>query len=140
MTKMLRGVVDYGTAARVTLKNKVDVAGKTGTTSSDNDRWFVGYTPYYIAGCWFGYEMPKSLSRFSASYSPPTQGVGRPYGNFAREVFEEAAAKGEPIKTFKLADGVVTAQYCKRFRQSADGGLSCRRERRIPNRDRLFYG
>ncbi|NLY68243.1 MAG: hypothetical protein GX067_00395 [Clostridiales bacterium] len=113
MTKMLEEVVDYGTAARMTLKNKVDVAGKTGTTSSDNDRWFVGYTPYYIAGCWFGYEMPKSLSKFSASYSPALKVWDDLMAILHERVFEEAAAKGEPIKTFKLADGVVTAQYCK---------------------------
>ena len=113
MTKMLEEVVDYGTASRLTIKNKVDVAGKTGTTSSDNDRWFVGYTPYYLAGCWFGYEMPKSLAKFSASYSPALKVWDDLMTILHQKIFEEAEAKGEPLKTFRLADGVVTAQYCK---------------------------
>ena len=32
------------------------VAGKTGTTSSNIDKWFVGYTPYYTAAVWYGYD------------------------------------------------------------------------------------
>lgn len=42
MTKMLKKVVDTGTAKSCTLKNSVNVAGKTGTTSSDVDRYFIG--------------------------------------------------------------------------------------------------
>lgn len=34
----------------------MSVAGKSGTTSSNNDSWFVGYTPYYTAGIWMGYD------------------------------------------------------------------------------------
>ncbi len=113
MTKMLEEVTHLGTAARLTLKNTVDVAGKTGTTSSDNDRWFVGYTPYYIAGCWFGYEMPKSLDKFSASYSPALKVWDDVMTLLHKRYIDEAAAGGEPLKEFKLADGVVTAQYCK---------------------------
>lgn len=37
------------------------VAGKTGTTSSDNDRWFAGYTPYYTAVVWFGFDQPETI-------------------------------------------------------------------------------
>ena len=38
------------------------IAGKTGTTTSNNDVWFVGYTPYYTAGVWAGYDNNHSLS------------------------------------------------------------------------------
>ena len=40
-------------------------AGKTGTTSSNNDRWFVGFTPYYVGAVWFGYDEPTPLKGFS---------------------------------------------------------------------------
>ena len=70
MTKLLQNVVTSGTASSITLKNRVNVAGKTGTTTDDRDRWFIGYTPYYVAGVWFGYSMPQSLSAFSASKAP----------------------------------------------------------------------
>ena len=70
MTKLLQNVVTSGTASSITLKNRVNAAGKTGTTTDDRDRWFIGYTPYYVAGVWFGYSMPQSLSAFSASKAP----------------------------------------------------------------------
>lgn len=113
MTKMLEEVVDYGTAARLSVKNMIDIAGKTGTTSQDHDRWFVGYSPYYLAGCWFGYEMPKSLELFSAGYSPALQVWDNIMTILHQRIVDKAVAKGESLKTFKLADGVVTAQYCK---------------------------
>ncbi len=40
----------------------VDVAGKTGTTSSSRDRWFCGYTGYYTAAVWCGYDVPEQIS------------------------------------------------------------------------------
>lgn len=70
MIKIMKGVVSYGTASRLTLSSKVDCAGKTGTTSDDCDRWYIGYTPYYLGGVWFGYAMPMSLNGFSETQSP----------------------------------------------------------------------
>ncbi|MBO5945738.1 MAG: transglycosylase domain-containing protein, partial [Clostridia bacterium] len=58
MNQMLKGVVDYGTARKITLKYSYDTAGKTGTSAGNRDRWFVGYTPYYTSGVWCGY--PKN--------------------------------------------------------------------------------
>ncbi len=60
MTGLLAGVVDGGTASRITLKDLVDTAGKTGTSSGDLDRMFVGFTPYYTAGVWCGYADGKT--------------------------------------------------------------------------------
>ena len=37
---------------------------KTGTTSEDKDRWFVGGTPYYVAAVWFGCDTPKQISNY----------------------------------------------------------------------------
>ena len=39
----------------------VDVAGKTGSTSSFRDRWFCGYTGYYTAAVWCGYDTPETI-------------------------------------------------------------------------------
>ena len=111
MTKMLKNVVDYGTAASIKLKSKVNVAGKTGTTNSDHDRWFIGYTPYLLGGVWYGYAEPDSLSRV----------VGNPAANIWDEVmtiahekiFTEAAEKGEKIKTFEEANNIYMRTVCK---------------------------
>lgn len=56
MNKLLMGVVENGTAESITIKNKVDTAGKTGTSSSNREKMFIGYTPYFTAGIWCGYE------------------------------------------------------------------------------------
>ena len=48
----------------------VDVAGKTGSTSSFRDRWFCGFTGYYTAAVWCGYDTPETISTIGGSYNP----------------------------------------------------------------------
>jgi penicillin-binding protein 1A len=63
LTSMLRSVVDRGTGSAVRGYGvKGPVAGKTGTTNDGTDVWFVGYTPTVVAGFWFGYDKPRSIS------------------------------------------------------------------------------
>ena len=56
MNQLLMTVTDEGTASRISLKKLVDTAGKTGTSSGNKDKWFIGYTPYYCAGIWCGFD------------------------------------------------------------------------------------
>ena len=62
MGDILKGVVTTGTPSNFggQLKGKdgkaIDTAGKTGTTSDDIDKWFCGFTPYYTAATWYGYD------------------------------------------------------------------------------------
>jgi membrane carboxypeptidase/penicillin-binding protein len=59
---MLQSVVDYGTGRTIRDYGVHGlVAGKTGTTNSGTDVWFVGYTPTIIAGFWFGFDTPASI-------------------------------------------------------------------------------
>jgi penicillin-binding protein 1A len=63
VTSMLQSVVDYGTGGIVRDDGvRGLVAGKTGTTNSGTDVWFVGYTPTIVAAFWFGYDNPASIS------------------------------------------------------------------------------
>ncbi|WP_407528308.1 transglycosylase domain-containing protein [Lacibacter sp. MH-610] len=59
MTKMMKGVVDFGTGRRLRgmgLSN--EIAGKTGTTNDNTDTWFIGFTPQLLAGGWVGCDDP----------------------------------------------------------------------------------
>ncbi|MDW7678495.1 MAG: transglycosylase domain-containing protein [Bacillota bacterium] len=69
MTDMLKAVVSEGTGRRaaITPNNQaIPVAGKTGTTTSQRDAWFVGYTPYYTATVWVGNDLNEDLVQGSA--------------------------------------------------------------------------
>lgn len=109
MTKMLESVVDRGTASALTLDDKVDCAGKTGTTSYDHDRWYMGYTPYYMGGVWFGYENPRSLAAFSEIKSPAID----VWDKVMTKLHEEKVfSTGEELKTFELNEGVIVKDIC----------------------------
>ena len=57
LTSAMQDTIKIGTGSRLGFKNyKMPVAGKTGTSTKNNDLWFVGYTPYYTAGIWTGYD------------------------------------------------------------------------------------
>jgi penicillin-binding protein 1A len=63
VTTMLRGVIDYGTGRAVRDAGiTAPLAGKTGTTNNGSDVWFIGFTPTLVAGIWFGYDTPRSIS------------------------------------------------------------------------------
>ena len=62
LTEAMESVVTSGTGTACQLTDDMPVAGKTGTTSSEYDLWFCGYTPYLTASVWTGYDENKSLS------------------------------------------------------------------------------
>ena len=117
MTIMLQNVVKTGTASGLTLKNSVDVAGKTGTTNADFDRYFVGYTPYYVGGVWTGYDMNQTLSAFGPN---PSQQTWDTVMTMLHKKYIDAAANGgEPLKKFERSAGVIEVTFCR------DSGLLC---------------
>jgi penicillin-binding protein 1A len=59
LTSMLEGVVQRGTGRGINLP--VPIAGKTGTTNDSKDVWFIGYSSSIAAGCYIGYDQPRSL-------------------------------------------------------------------------------
>ena len=60
LTNAMEDVVNYGTGTATKLDN-MHSAGKTGTTSNNYDFWFTGYTPYYTASIWYGYDINRTL-------------------------------------------------------------------------------
>ena len=61
MADMLCNAVNSGTGTEARLTG-MPVGGKTGTTTNNCDRWFVGFTPYYVAAVWTGYDMPEYMN------------------------------------------------------------------------------
>ena len=61
LTSMLQGVVQRGSGSGVNLP--VPTGGKTGTTNDAKDVWFIGFTSNIVAGCYMGYDQPRTLGR-----------------------------------------------------------------------------
>ena len=59
LTSMLQGVIQRGSGSGVRLS--VPVAGKTGTTNDAKDVWFIGFTSNVVAGCYMGFDNPRTL-------------------------------------------------------------------------------
>jgi penicillin-binding protein 1A len=60
-TRLLREVIDRGTATRAKVLNRGDIVGKTGTTNDSHDAWFAGYNSDISAVAWVGYDQPRNL-------------------------------------------------------------------------------
>ncbi len=101
MTGLLEGVIKHGTSSSVTLGELVACAGKTGTTTADGDRWFVGYTPDTVCGVWCGYEYPEPLVGRNLCTSV--------WNRVMREVFLLRGGRTE----FSRPETVIEAEYCR---------------------------
>ncbi len=103
MCELLQTVVtdSVGTAKAYKINNFQTMA-KTGTTSDNYDRWFVGGTPYYVAAVWYGYDLNKTISNVS----------GNPAGKIFKEVLNELH-KDLPEKEFPKSSIVVEKKYCR---------------------------
>ena len=103
LTDAMMDVVTQGTGSSVNFGNMA-IAGKTGTTSDYNDVWFAGYTPYYTATVWTGYDNNTKLRR----------GEER---NLAKKLWRAAMSKiheNLPSESFQMPSGIVQATVCAR--------------------------
>ncbi len=133
MTIMLHNVVEQGTATSVSLRKSMDVAGKTGTAGNDFDRWFLGFTPYYVGGTWFGYDMNQTLSDFKQN--PSCNVWNTVMTKLHQPYIDEAQNGGMPLKTFQIAAGVESCEYCL-----DSGMLPCDNCRLDPRGKRIAVG
>lgn len=117
MHQMLLAVVQNGTGTAAKISG-VKAGGKTGTTDEDKDRWFVGYTPNYVAAVWYGFDIPKGMGYVS----------GNPALNAWKKVMDpimQIAPKRDyttktpeyiPTTTVKTdictVSGLLASQYC----------------------------
>lgn len=61
MTEVLQTVVNGGGTGGAAAVDGWEIAGKTGSTNSDKDLWFCGYSPYYTTAVWMGYDYPEQI-------------------------------------------------------------------------------
>jgi penicillin-binding protein 1A len=61
VTSVMESVIDEGTGAAAKGRLHRPAAGKTGTTSSERDAWFEGFTPDLVAGVWVGFDDMRDL-------------------------------------------------------------------------------
>ena len=100
MTYFLQNVVENGTARRAGRMGLTRrAAGKTGTTNSKIDAWFVGYTPDLVVGVWVGFD---DYRRNRINYNRPGSEAALPIW----ATFMIDAARG-PEKEFPVPDGIV---------------------------------
>ncbi len=94
MIQLMRGVVDYGTGARLRGKYKLfnEIAGKTGTTQYNADGWFIGLTPELVAGCWTGGE--ERSVHFNSTNEGQGASMALPiWGKFFQKVYADPHLK-----------------------------------------------
>ena len=128
MTKMLQNVLANGTAKSITLQNKIECAGKTGTTQDNCDRWYIGYTPYYVGGVWYGYEYPKPLSASTNKICIQT------WDKIMTKLHQKYISE-KNVKPFATSENIVSAEYCK-----DSGMLVCDACQKDPRGDRAELG
>jgi len=120
---MLQNVISDGTGTYAKLENGVPAAAKTGTSNNDEDRWFVGYTPYYVGAVWFGYDQPKYISK---SLSPALT---------TWEKVMNKVHKNLPAKSFKKNDDFKYVNVC-----SVSGELATETCKLDPRGSRVVAG
>ncbi|MCU0790918.1 MAG: PBP1A family penicillin-binding protein [Nitratireductor sp.] len=69
MNRMMAQIPEWGTAQRAALDG-IRAAGKTGTTSSYRDAWFVGFTGNYVAAVWYGNDDYTTMNRMTGGTVP----------------------------------------------------------------------
>lgn len=101
----------YGTGRAAQLPN-MPTYGKTGTTNDNKDKWFVGFTPYYVGAVWYGYDTPKEIS---ASSNPATA---------VWKKVMTSVHEGLSSKELNVPDSVRAVSICKNSGNLPSSGCS----------------
>ena len=104
LTNAMEDVVNgRGTGGSANFGNMA-IAGKTGTTTDYKDVWFAGYTPYYTATVWTGYDNNVSLKSSAEK-------------NLSKTLWKQVMSKiheNLEYRSFPMASGIVTAAVCSK--------------------------
>jgi len=109
MTDMMEGVIDEGTAASIRQFFHRPAAGKTGTSQSYTDAWFVGFTPQFVAGCWLGFD--DARIKFGGAYGQGGRAAAPIWGRFMKALYSDPEFDF-PVQYFLMPDGVTQGKVC----------------------------
>ncbi len=112
LTSAMEDVVKKGTGTNLRLSIDMPVAGKTGSTSDYNDLWFSGYSPYYTATVWSGFD--NNRSQVDKTYNRKI------WKTIMERIHTELNLE---TKDFDQPDTVVTAKICTKSGKLAVEGL-----------------
>lgn len=111
LTNAMEDVIKVGTGGKVRFKNiRMPISGKTGTTTANNDVWFAGFTPYYTATIWGGYDNNGTLNDTNF------------HKILWRDIMEKINKDKETL-SFTIPDSVVTAKICTKSGKLAIDGV-----------------
>ena len=100
ITHMMMDVIQSGTGKRARSIGR-PLAGKTGTTNSYRDAWFVGYAPNLATGVWVGFDSVETLGKVESG------------AHAALPIWTDFMAKALnllPVRTFSVPDGIQFAE------------------------------
>jgi len=100
LTYIMKGVVQRGSGAYVNRLGR-SIAGKTGTTQSHRDMWFVGMTPHTAAAAWMGYDD-------DTSHENGARFTGSTTARWWTDIMEQIL-KDEPNEDFAVPEGISFA-------------------------------
>ena len=114
MVSMMQDVVRHGTATRAMQLGRMDLAGKTGTTSDSVDAWFCGFQPTLVGIAWMGFDQPRSL------------GDRETGGGAALPIwmgYMEKALKDVPQAAYTMPDNMVAVRINEEGYRDPNGSL-----------------
>ncbi|MGI6129210.1 MAG: transglycosylase domain-containing protein [bacterium] len=109
ITDMLRGVISRGTGGSAAVIGR-PAAGKTGTTTGNNDVWFVGYTPDLAAAVWIGSDAQEQGTRTYLS----RHGIGSGFPARIWGQFMQAVLANTPVRNFSQPGGLSKVTVCNK--------------------------
>ena len=106
MLVMLRAVINEGTGGRVRSRYGItaDMGGKTGTTNSNSDGWFMGFIPSLVSGCWVGGE-ERDIHFDTMTYGQGASLALPIWAKYMNKVFADPTLGYDPTEEFQLPEG-----------------------------------
>ena len=115
LKEILTEPVRSGTSTTAKISG-MSTAAKTGTTNNDKDRWFCGFTPYYTAACWYGFDNPQALNW--TKINPATQiwtaVMQAAHKELKNKTFAETRPNGVVEATICRDSGLLVTEECKK--------------------------